>query len=99
MADRDEKGRFIKGNSGGGRPKGSNMYYEILRAALTEDDWTAIILKAIEQGRSGNKDARKFLAEYSMGEPERYLNVVGNMDINLSWDEYEEEAGPEDEAE
>ena len=77
---RDANGRFAKGNRGGpGRPKKARdeRYYEILQQACTFDSWKKIIDKAVEQALDGDKDARKFLAGYLMGEPDRYLEIAG----------------------
>ena len=69
--DRDGNGRFVKGQSGNpnGRPpkKREERFMEITLSAVTFQDWTDIIKKAVKQARAGNSQARKFLADYLLG--------------------------------
>ena len=72
MAERDESGKFAKGNPGGpGRPKKEReeRFYEITLAAVTFDDWKEIVRKAVAQAKKGDSVARKFLADYLIGPP------------------------------
>ena len=48
---RDEKGRFIKGNPGGGRLKRSTeeKYLAILRETITPEDWQDILRLQFEE--------------------------------------------------
>ncbi len=91
-AKRDANGRFVKGTGGGpGRPKKSReqRYYEIMRQRVTFKDWRHIIDVAVARAKAGDKEARKFLAEYLMGKPEQVLNVKGGLDISVvyvNWD-------------
>ncbi|MFA6271401.1 MAG: hypothetical protein WC657_09445 [Candidatus Paceibacterota bacterium] len=81
MAERDDKGRFIKGNkaSPGRAPKErEERYYEITLSAVTFEDWQAIIKKAAEQARRGDAVARKFLADYLIGTAQQKLDVTTN---------------------
>ena len=98
MPERDENGRFVKGNSGGpGRPKKAReeRYYEIMHTACTYVKWRKIVNKAVEQAMRGNHNARKFLADYLLGPPPQrheltgegggpviVLNYSGNADPN-----------------
>lgn len=80
MPERDENGRFVKGNSaakGKGRPprKREERYYEILVSTVTFEDWKAIVRKAADQARRGDATARKWLADYIVGVPEQNYNV------------------------
>ena len=80
MAERDENGKFLKGHSGGpGRPKKERelRFYEITLAAVTFEDWKAIIEKAVTQAKKGDSVARKFLADYLMGQPIQRLEHTG----------------------
>ena len=80
MAERDENGRFIKGNGGGpGRPKKERevRYYEIMQTACTLADWKAICKKAVEQSKRGDAVARKWLSDYIMGPPAQKHEVTG----------------------
>ena len=80
---------WVKGQSGNpnGRPKKKReeRYLEITLNTVTFADWKEIIKKAAEQARRGDKDARKFLAEYLLGKPED--NVTLNTVIGLMWPE------------
>jgi hypothetical protein len=81
MAGRDEKGRFIKGSSGNASGRAPRVreerYYEILRQSVSEDDWKAIIVKAISQAKHGDQQARKWIADYLIGPPIERKEVTG----------------------
>lgn len=80
MAERDENGKFIKGNGGGpGRPKKEReeRFYEITLSTVGFEDWKAIIQKAVKQAKSGDSNARKFLADYIMGPPVQKNEISG----------------------
>ena len=84
---RDEKGRFVKGNSGGpGRPpkEREERYYEITMTACTYKDWEAIIKKAIEQAKRGDAIARKWLSDFLVGTPDQNVNLRSSIIVN--WD-------------
>ena len=68
---RDARGRFVKGNNANpsGRPKQKVDYLGLLQSALTPDRWLKIVGKATEQAERGNKDARKWLSDYAIGQP------------------------------
>jgi len=78
---RDENGQFVKGHSGNpnGRPKKQReqRYYEIALNACTFKDWRIIWKKAIEQAKDGDKDARKFVADYLIGKAPQKLEHTG----------------------
>ena len=80
MAERDENGRFVKGNGGGpGRPRKQReeRYYEITMTACTFDDWRQIVKRAVAQAKRGDSTARKFLADYLIGPPPQKHEVGG----------------------
>jgi hypothetical protein len=62
---------FQKGKSGnpGGRPAHQTKYLKSLVRLVKSDDWKAVIVKAIEQAKRGDKAARDFLADYCLGKP------------------------------
>ena len=79
---RDENGRWAKGTSPpnpGGRPRRerADTYYNILITTLTNARWEAIVEKAVQQAEKGDRYARKFLADYSIGSPEQRLALTG----------------------
>jgi len=75
MANRDSRGRFIKGNKaaqgnvGGGRParEREERYNEIMLTTCSFEDWAAIIVTAVQQAKQGDYRARDFLANYLIG--------------------------------
>lgn len=71
MADRDERGRFVKGNPGGGRHKRSteDRYLHAIAEGVPMDRWTKIVAKALEQAGRGDYQARKWLTDYLIGQP------------------------------
>ncbi len=97
---RDQKGKFAKGWKGGpGRPKKAKdqRYYEILQKKLTFKKWEQILDTAIEQAIEGDKEARKFLAGYAMGEPDRYLELGGPDGQGITFDVHYVNPPPEQE--
>ena len=92
MPERDKNGQFIKGNGGGpGRPprKKEERFLEVSIAAVSLQDWRAIIKKAIKQAKSGDTQARKFLADYLLGPPQQRLDVTsgGEPIVLVNWDD------------
>lgn len=85
MKDRDEKGRFVKGNPGNpqakGRPKKvrEQRYYEIAMSAVTFEQWKKIIEKAAQQAERGDGTARRFLADYLLPTPAQRLELTGAL--------------------
>lgn len=78
MAQRDSKGRFIKGHNGGpGRPpkEREERFYEITLSTVTYKDWKEIVEKAAEQAKRGNATARKWLSDYLIGVPDQNVNL------------------------
>ena len=83
---RDANGRFVRGNrcaeggkGGPGRPKREReeRFLEITLAAVTFEDWRKIVKRAVLLAKTGNKDARKFLADYIIGPPVRRTEITG----------------------
>ena len=85
MDDRDEHGRFVKGNGGGpGRPKMCDTdYLDVCRSTVTLTDWRAIVAKARDQAKRGNPVARKWLGDYLLGLPTQRLEVTGKDGMPL----------------
>lgn len=92
MAERDSRGRFVKGNSAGakshsgGRPPKDReqRYYEITVSTCTFSDWERIIQKAVLQALRGDHTARKWLADYLVGTPEQNVNLSGELGIDVT---------------
>lgn len=69
--ERDEKGRFVKGNTGspGRMPKTREIkFYDLTVSAISEQDWLDIVDKAKRQAKTGDAVARKWLADYLVGQ-------------------------------
>jgi hypothetical protein len=69
---RDEKGKFVVGNSGGpGRPPRATErdYLIALSLSCSTDDWQEIVTKAVDDAKDGDAKARAWLAGYLVGEP------------------------------
>ena len=67
MSDRDQRGKFTLGNSGGpGRPPRQTeaAYLNELKSACPMEIWREIVSKVIEDAKTGNAKAREFLARY-----------------------------------
>lgn len=81
MVARDANGRFVKGHSG--NPKGrtakewGTSYLAAFNKALTVTDWKKVIKRAIVQAITGDKDARRFLADYALGRPLQKMQLGG----------------------
>ena len=78
---------FAKGNPFGGahpragRPKRAveARYLKALSEAISMEDWLAIIQKAVEQARTGERHARAWLSNYLMGTP--IQRIAAEVDI------------------
>jgi len=81
MAERNDKGQFVKGETGNpkGRPakEREGRYYEILMSTVTFEVWAEIVKKAAEQARKGDQAARKWLADYLVGPPVNRTELTG----------------------
>lgn len=82
MRQRDEKGRFIKGNNANpnGRPPKAREqeFLNVTIAAVSCGDWIEIIQKAVWQAKKGDASARKFLAYYLIGPPTVKTDLTTN---------------------
>ena len=81
MANRDEKGRFVKGAVG--NPKGRKSiadelpYIEQLKQNVSAEQFGKIIAKLIELALRGNLDAAKVLLPYLLGNPVSKTELTG----------------------
>ncbi len=77
---RDKNGRFAKGNGGGpGRPSRDREieYHKILIMVCTPARWEKICKQAVNDAENGDKDARKWIADYLIGPPVQKQEVTG----------------------
>lgn len=88
MPERDERGRFVKGNRASpGRPKRNTetRYLEIMMAEVTPEYWAGITRRAIADALKGLPEARRWLSDYVIGKPPTTLNINA-ADANLLGD-------------
>ena len=72
MADRDARGRFLPGNSGGpGRPPAASVHEHraALVNAVTPDDIRAVARMLVDRALEGDVGAAKLLFERLLGAP------------------------------
>ncbi len=72
MSDRDERGRFTRGNPGGpGRPRRQTEsdYLRAVQEACSLEDFTAIAAQAVNRARQGDTRSREWLSRYLLGAP------------------------------
>ncbi len=77
--ERDENGKFVKGNKGGpGRMKKEReeKYYDITVTTVTFEQWKRIVTKAAQQAERGDHVARKWLSDYLQGAPVQKIAPV-----------------------
>ena len=96
MADRDSKGRFVKGhtpsNKGkGGRAKRSveEKYLKTFSSTVTKKDLKEIILAVIARAKAQDMVAARIILEYALGKPQQQVqvDVVSDLNIVLGWPE------------
>jgi len=87
MAQRDDKGRFIKGVSGNpaGRPPRATEeeYLEVTIGSVSLERWGRIVAKAAEQAEEGDDKARKWLGDYILGKPEQAHKLSGGESVTV----------------
>src|SRR5262245_51278722 len=72
LEQRDDRGRFAPGNSGGpGRPRRAieRDYLAALADAVPIDRWRGIVDRAVEDASQGDAKARRWISEYLTGKP------------------------------
>lgn len=84
MAERDDNGRFVKGQTGNpkGRPKRrtEEEYLDATISRVALKDWREIVDKAVQQAKRGDSRARAWLSDYVLGPPAQRLQVSGPDD-------------------
>ena len=98
-ARRDSSGRLMPGSTANpkGRPKKvvEEGYVRAFVSKVTVAEWEKVIARALVQAKKGDKDARKFLADYIVGPPvQRQIDpeLVRNPYAGLSPEELKKEA-------
>lgn len=79
MGDRDELGRFVKGNkaSPGRKPRSvEEERMETFLDELTSEKWREITAKVIEMAIAGNLRAVELLTKYALGLPVQRAEVT-----------------------
>lgn len=80
MAERNEKGQFVKGEykGGPGRPSRATEaeYLDALIEVTPLSAWKRIARKAVQQAERGDPRARQWLSDYIMGPPTQRLDVT-----------------------
>jgi len=90
---RDSQGRFVKGYSGNpsGRPSREHekRYFDVTLAAVSVEDWQAIVTRAIHDAKRGDTSARKWLADYVLGLPVQKLEQLtdGVLEILVNYND------------
>ena len=74
---RDGKGRFAKGNTGGGRPAVAKEFRERCREFMESEGWTSLISMAQDKKDRDRYRALDLLAAYAYGKPKQGLEVSG----------------------
>jgi len=86
MAERDDNGRFIKGNKASpGRTKRliEERYLKRFSSTVKVAEWREIILKAIDQAKRGDPRARQWLSDYLVGKPIQGIELEQDGNIIL----------------
>jgi hypothetical protein len=89
VTERDDRGRFVKGQTGNpnGRPKKAReeQYLDILLSVVTPEEWTKVCVSALTHAKAGDGKAREWLGNYIIGKPvERHEVTFGNGDIDAA---------------
>lgn len=88
MHERDDRGRFMKGNKGGpGRPLLviEVDYLVALSDAVHIDDWVKIVERAVADAKKGDDKARAWLSRYLLGDdPPRLFDIAIRMHLGIS---------------
>lgn len=84
---RNAKGQWVPGTSGnpGGKVAGdrSAKYWEITQSTCSFKDWKAIVVKAVEDAKKGDRYARAWLADRLMGKDPLTLGIMGSLGLDV----------------
>jgi len=85
LSERGKNGRFLSGNCGGpGRPtrQAEQAYLTATFANCQPEDWSDIVVKAVEQAKGGSHSAREWLSKYLLPAQSIFAAQVINMDLS-----------------
>lgn len=68
-------GRFLPGNKCASGRRSRAAWGDAFDAACTPDDLRAIVLKAVQQAKAGDRFAREWIGSYALQRPARLLDV------------------------
>lgn len=74
---RDGKGRFAKGNRGGGRPAVAREFRELCRDFMNQRGWQNLAAMANDPDSPHYFRANELIAAYALGKPTQGLEVSG----------------------
>ncbi len=78
VKDRDQNGRFVKGNKASpGRAKRvvEVDFHNILLDNVSAEQWSGIVKRAVTDALAGDKYARQFIADYTIGKAPSILEL------------------------
>jgi hypothetical protein len=90
-SERDENGRFTKGNPGGpGRPprEVEADYLTTMMNVVTMDDWQAIVARAVDDAKGGCAKARDWISRHLIGDRQLVQPIAAastQQDIQIQW--------------
>jgi hypothetical protein len=79
MDTRNKKGQFVRGNKEGGRKPREleRRYLDAVKKAVSVKDLVEIFQRAVTDAKRGDSQARKFVADYTLGLPAQKLEHSG----------------------
>ena len=86
MADRDSKGRFIKGhkpfigNNPGRKPKATeDKYLRVFSDTVTDKDLEEILQTVMARAKAADMVAARIIFDYALGKPRQQVTVEGDI--------------------
>jgi len=82
---RDDRGRFVKGHSGGpGRPRRAieSEYLAVLGSVVSLDYWQKVCQTALRQAIEGDDKARLWLSKYVLGDRPTSLKAIAAEEVS-----------------
>ena len=88
MAQRKKSGQFAKGNTisiGHGRPprQTEDDYFAVVIGSVSLDDWKAVVNRAVDDAKNGDRDARKWLTSLLIGDKPSIAVVLANIEQKI----------------